>query len=308
MERRQLECFLAVVDAGSFHAAAGRLFVTQSAVSQALRALEAEVGEPLLLRPAGGRGAQLRLSAAGQALLPIARDILRRFAEGRQAVAELSGLLSGRLAIGAVDVAAIYHLPDPLRAFKRAHPGLAISVRVDGSRALTAALREGALDLAFVLAAETPTGLAGRSYRDDPLAVVAPADLLASLGPAPAPAAVAALGWISYPRRSVTRGLIEAAFAAAGLPFPVLMEIDRPEAILQMVRAGLGLAVLPERLLADAPGASELARPSLPGLSASRPIRILHRPETELAPAARGFLAALAPGPAAGGAPPPSLS
>jgi DNA-binding transcriptional LysR family regulator len=308
MERRQLECFLAVVEAGSFHAAAGRLYITQSAVSQALRALETEIGEPLLLRPAGGRGAQLRLSAAGQVLLPIARDILRRFAEGRQAVAGLKGLLSGRLAIGAVDVAAIYHLPDPLRAFKRAHPGLGISVRVDGSRALTAALREGALDLAFVLAAETPAGLAGRHYRDDPLAVVAPPELLASLGPAPAPAAVAALGWISYPRRSVTRGLIEAAFAAARLPFPVLMEIDRPEAILQLVRAGLGLAVLPERLLADAAGASELVRLSLPGFAATRPIRILHRADAELAPAARAFIAGLQADLPGAGALPPSAS
>ena len=91
----------------------------------------------------------------------------------------------------------------------------------------------------------------------------------------------------------MTRGLIEAAFAAAGLPFPVLMEIDRPEAILQLVRAGLGLAVLPERLLAGAPGAGELVRPHLPGLAASRPIRILHRPEAELAPAARAFLRVL---------------
>lgn len=295
MERRQLECFLAVVEAGSFHGAAARLFVTQSAVSQALKALEAELGEPLLVRPALGRGAQLRLSAAGQLLLPIARDILRRFAEGRQAIIELRGLLSGRLAIGAVDVAAVYHLPDPLRAFKRAHPALAISVRVDGSRALTAALREGSLDLAFVLASETPPGLEGRHFREDPLAVVAPAELLASLGPQPTPTAIAELGWISYPRRSVSRALIEAAFAAAGLPYPVLMEIDRPEAILQLVRAGLGLAVLPEQLLAESAAAAELARPPLPGLSASRPIRVLHRPELELAPAARAFLAALAP-------------
>lgn len=296
MERRQLECFLAVVEAGSFHGAAARLFITQSAVSQALKALEAELGEALLVRPAAGRAGQLRLSAAGQLLLPIARDILRRFAEGRQAIVELRGLLSGRLAIGAVDVAAVYHLPDPLRAFKRAHPALAISVRVDGSRALTAALREGSLDLAFVLASETPPGLDGRHFREDPLAVVAPAELLAGLGPRPTPTAIAALGWISYPRRSVSRGLIEAAFAAAGLPYPVLMEIDRPEAILQLVRAGLGLALLPEQLLAESAAAAELARPVLPGLSASRPIRVLHRPELELAPAARAFLAALAPG------------
>lgn len=292
MERRQLESFVTVVEVGSFHGAAERLFVTQSAVSQSVKSLESELGETLLLRPAGGRGGP-GLCAAGELFLPIAREILRRFAEGKQAVAELRGLLRGRLAIGAVDVAALYHLPDPLRAFNQAHPGLAISVRVAGSQALIDALRSGEIDLAFVLADATPQGLEGRPFREDVLAVVAPAELLAALGPDPAPERIAAQGWITYPRGSVSRGLIESAFARAKLPFPVLMEIDRPEAILQLVRAGLGLAVLPERLLAESREHRELRRISLRGLQARRVIRILHRPENQLAPAARGFLAEL---------------
>lgn len=292
MERRQLESLVAVVEAGSFHGAADRLFVTQSAVSQSLKSLETELGEPLLLR-ASGRGGPPRLSPAGERFLPIARDILRRFEEGRQAVAALRDLLTGRLALGAVDVAALYHLPDPLRAFNREHPQLEISVRVAGSQALVEALRAGELDLAFVLARETPQGLAGGAFREDALAAIAPTELLDRLGPDPSPAELASQGWITYPRGSVSRGLIETAFRAARLPFPVLMEIDRPEAILQLVRAGLGLAVLPERLLAERSESGDIRRVELPGLAASRPIRALHRPGAQLAPAARAFLATL---------------
>ncbi len=292
MERRQLESFVAVVEIGSFHGAADRLFLTQSAVSQSLKALEAELGETLLLRSGGGRGG-IGLSAAGELFLPIARDILRRFAAGKQAVQELRGLLRGRLSIGAVDVAALYHLPDPLRSFNDAHPDLAISVRVAGSQSLVDDLRAGELDLAFVLAEGAPQGLVGRPYREDALAVVAPAELLARLGPEPSPETVAEQGWITYPRGTVSRGLIEAAFTEAGLPFPVLMEIDRPEAILQLVRAGLGLAVLPERLLDESGKHETLRRVDLAGLSARRPIHVLHRDEVQLAPAARAFLSKL---------------
>ncbi len=292
MERRQLESFVAVVEIGSFHGAADRLFLTQSAVSQSLKALEAELGEPLLLRSGGGRGGT-GLSAAGELFLPIARDILRRFAAGKQAVQELRGLLRGRLSIGAVDVAALYHLPDPLRSFNDSHPDLAISVRVAGSQSLVDDLRAGELDLAFVLAESAPQSLVGRPYREDALAVVAPTELLARLGPEPSPETVAEQGWITYPRGTVSRGLIEAAFTKAGLPFPVLMEIDRPEAILQLVRAGLGLAVLPERLLDESGKHETLHRVALAGLSAKRPIHVLHREETQLSPAARVFLSRL---------------
>jgi DNA-binding transcriptional LysR family regulator len=293
LERRQLECFVGIVDSGGFREAAGRLFLTQSAVSQALKALESELGESLVNRPPGGRGGRLSLTAAGELFLPIARDILRRFDEGRQAVEQLRGLLSGRLALGAVDVAAMYHLPDPLRAFKRTHPGLEISVRVAGSRALVSGLQGGELDLVFVLGTAIPAGLAGRSFREDPMDVVAPTELLRTLGRDPRPETVADLGWITYPRGSVTRAILEAAFREAGLPFPVRMEIDRPEAIFQLVRAGLGLAVLPQRLLDAQRWGRDLRRIALAGLAPIRPIQILHRPEASLSPAARIFLAEL---------------
>ena len=291
MERRQLECLLAIIETGSFQGAAERLFVSQSAVSQAVKALEGDLGESLLHRPPGGRGAHVSLTAAGQLLEPIAREILRRFEEGRQAVADLRGLLIGRLALGAVDVAATYHLPGPLREFKRGHPGLDFTVQVAGSQRILDGLRSGVLDLAFVLGHEIPPGLAGRFYRDDPMEVVAPRDLLA--GARGDLKALAAQGWISYPRASVTRGILEEAFARAGLPFPVQMEIDRPEVILQLVRAGLGLAVLPARLLDVWGIGEEIVRLAMPGLEAVRPIQIVHRPAEGLSPAARAFMAHL---------------
>ncbi len=295
MERRQLECLVAIADAGSFRRAAEKLFITQSAVSQALQGLEAELGERLLDRPAGGRAGGIRPTAAGELLLPLARDILRRFEDGKQALAQLRGLLIGRLAIGAVDVAATYHLPEPLRRFKRRHPGLEFSVQVAGSIVLTEALRSAELDLAFVLGDEIPTGLDGRHFREDPMQVLISAELLDEMGGEDDPKRLAERGWITYPRGSVTRGILERAFSDASLPFPVTMAIDRPEVILQLVRAGLGLAVLPERLLDVWAVGDEIIRLDLPGLRPARTIQILHRPGEGLSPAGRAFLADLIP-------------
>ncbi|MCP4547983.1 MAG: LysR family transcriptional regulator [bacterium] len=292
MERRQLECFLAVIESGSFRAAAEKLFITQPAVSQSIKALEQHLGELLIKRPEG-RGRQIGLTAAGEIFLPVARDVVRRVEEGRQAIAQLKGLLSGRLALGAVDVAAMIHLPDPLKRFNRQHPQLEISVRVDGSRPLLAALKRGEIDLAFVLGEEIPTGFEGRSFRDDPMRVIAPAEAQKRLGHRPGRRKLEQEGWISYPRHSVSRSILERAFEEADLPFHVRMEIDRPEVIFQLVRAGLGLAVLPEHLLGDRLPSDEVVFISPPRLKPLRKIQVLHAPMQGLAPAARRFLADL---------------
>ena len=284
MERRQLEAFIAITDCGSFGRAAERLFVTQSAVSQSLRKLEDGLGESLLVRDRRG----VRLTPAGSLFLPIARDILRRMDEGRQAIEDLHGLRTGKLTIGAVDVASLYLLPKVFRRFRERYPGIRLAVRVAGSRPLLAALARRELDLAFTLGERAPDGFEARRFGEDPMVPVGPA--------AGSPSASGQTGWITYPRGTVTRELLEKAFAKAGLPFPVLMEIDRPEVILQLVSAGLGQAVLPRRLVEFWGPAQQLRRLRLKGLKASRPIWLAHRKPEQLSPAARSFLAELGEG------------
>src|SRR5215469_3474963 len=107
MELRQLAYFVAVAEERNFTRAAERIPIAQPSISQQIRRLEAELGEHLFLR--GRRGA--RLTPAGQALLPHARTALQAASGGREAVAALTGLLTGRLAVGLV-----HPLPDALLA------------------------------------------------------------------------------------------------------------------------------------------------------------------------------------------------
>ncbi len=94
MELRQLAYFMAVAEERNFTRAAERIPIAQPAISQQIRRLEAELGEHLFVRNRRG----IRLTPAGEALLPHARTMLQAAAGGREAVAALSGLLTGRLA------------------------------------------------------------------------------------------------------------------------------------------------------------------------------------------------------------------
>ena len=139
MELRQLAYFLAVAEERNFTRAAERIPIAQPAISQQIRRLESELGEPLFVRDRRG----IRLTAAGQALLPHARAMVADAAHARQAVSALSGLLAGQLAFGFVQPLPDRRLPGLLGAFHREHPGIELRLLEDETDALLAALATG---------------------------------------------------------------------------------------------------------------------------------------------------------------------
>src|SRR6516162_10976519 len=146
MELRQLTYFVAIAEERNFTRAAERIPIAQPSISQQIRRLEAELGERLFLRDRRG----IRLTPAGQALLPHARTTLQDAEGGREAVAALSGLLTGRLTVGLV-----HPLPDRrflhlLGAFHRTHPRIELTLIEDQTDALLAALAAGQLHAALI--------------------------------------------------------------------------------------------------------------------------------------------------------------
>jgi DNA-binding transcriptional LysR family regulator len=244
MDIDTLRCFLSVAELGSFTAAARRHFITQPAVSLRLKALEAEVGARLVER-SGGRA---RLTAAGRLFEARASEALRQLDRGAVEVGDLLGLKRGRLAVGAIDAAGIDLLPGPLKAFHERWPEVELVVRVEPSGPLVEALAAGTLDWAIVTLPLDRPGFVVETIEEERLVLVSPAEASSrSAGPA---AVLARHPLIAYPRGSVTRGLIDAALAAKGLSAPIAMELSHPEAIRGLVEAGLGAAVLPERVVA----------------------------------------------------------
>src|SRR5262245_24643763 len=117
MELRQLEYFVAVAEEANFTRAAQRVHVAQPAVSAQIARLERELGQPLFDR---SRRA-VRLTAAGEAALPFARQALRAVADVSTAVDEVGELVRGSVTIGTVTAHNV-DMPELLAAFHTAHP------------------------------------------------------------------------------------------------------------------------------------------------------------------------------------------
>lgn len=247
MELRQLEHFVAVAEEASFTRAAQRLRYVQSALSVSVRALERDLGVQLFDRTTH----RVLLTGAGEALLPAARRVLAAAEDTRDTAAAVRGVLRGRLRVGIMQSFAFADVPGLLGAFHRRHPDVEIQVHpaVGGSAALVDELRHGALDVAFVAPLDTPGGLALTPLGSEELMVIA-APELAPPGRGPVPlGTLATAAFVDFPSGWGVRAVVDRAFAAAGLTRRVTIEVADVPTLLQLVGAGLGIALVPPSLL-----------------------------------------------------------
>lgn len=239
VELRQLECFLAVVDEGTFTAAAVRLHVVQSAVSTTIKALEHSLGVRLF-----DRARRPSLTDAGSRLVPLARQLLELAATTRESVRTE---LSGSLEVGVLTTMPTVDLPGVLRRYRSAHPQVRVRLRAmpRGSADLADALRNGTLDVAFVSATEVvDPSLRLTLISRDPLVLLLPPDHPM----AEAPLTLAALAnetWIDGPEGYGNRTVVDMAFARAGLSREVALELADSSEVPRFVAAGLGVGFLP---------------------------------------------------------------
>lgn len=284
MELRQLEYLVAVADEGGFTRAATALHVAQPGVSAQIKQLERELGQPLFDRS----GRTVRLTEAGEAVLPYARAALEAVAGTRLAVQELTGLLRGRVAIGTVtSLGTDTDLPGLLAGFRAAHPGVDITLSEDTSDRLLRGLLDGRCDLAFAgLAGDPPAGVGTQTVIDTELvAAVAPGDALAGRSSLRL-RTLEGRPLIVLPHGTGMRAAIDAGCAAAGFRPRVAFEAGNPEVLARLAEQGLGVAVLPAALAASRPGLHALAltRPAL------RSRLVLAWREAPASPAARALI------------------
>lgn len=249
VELRHLEYFVAVAEEQNFTRAAARLHIVQSAVSAAVKSLERELDAQLLDR----NSKRVLLTDAGRALLPRARVALDAARDAAEAVAQVRGGLRGTLRLGTLTSVRLIDLPALLGEFHRRHPGvqLQVSVAPTGSQGHLTALAERRLDAAFVsLPGPHPPGIELLPLAGSTMDLVVPLDHpLAGRDHVPV-GDLAGLRFIDCPVGYGNRSVADRAFAAAGLPRHVTIEITDIATSADYVRAGLGAALLP-RFLAD---------------------------------------------------------
>jgi DNA-binding transcriptional LysR family regulator len=245
MELRHLEYFVAVVEELSFTRAARRLRVVQSNVSAVIKSLERELGAPLLERTSQ----RVMLTDAGAALLPEARAAIDASQAARDAVHQVRAGLRGMVRIGTLISVGVIDLPGLLGRFNADHPGVNVRLRVapSGTAGLIQDLLDGELEMAFLsLSGPPPARLATRELAMISLVLVVRADHRLAGQDAVPLAQLADEQFIDFPVGYGNRGVVDQAFAAAGMDRQVALEVVDVSTGAQFVRHGSGVAFLPE--------------------------------------------------------------
>jgi LysR family hydrogen peroxide-inducible transcriptional activator len=170
MEVHQLRYFVAVADEGSFSRAAAKVRVAQPSLSQQIRKLEAEVGQPLFDR----LPRSVVLTEAGRCLIDYARQILASIGDARRCVDELKGEVAGKVAVGAIPTIAPYVLPGLVVTFQKHYPDVILEIVEDVTDGITRRIEAGELDIALASSCRPSPTLRRESVGVEPLLALVP--------------------------------------------------------------------------------------------------------------------------------------
>ncbi len=283
MDERRLRYFLAVVEEGSVTRAAVRLRVAQPSLSQTLRSLETELGVELFSRV----GRSMRLSVVGRQLIGPARHALRAMEEIRVAVSGVAELQRGTLELAALATLAVDPMAALIGRFRARHPGVEVRVyEPESADRAGAMVRDGACELGATDLPLAASGLRAQPLGEQELLFVMPAG---SSGQRPLKAReLAETPLVVSPPGTSTRTLLEQALARVGVTPRIAVETAAREAIVPLVLAGAGAALLPAPLAHEAQRRGAVTRAARPAIT--RRIGLVHR-EGRLSAAAEAFLA-----------------
>lgn len=255
----QLKVFVAVAAHLSFTRAAEALFLTQSAVSHQVAALERSLGTPVFER----RGRTVSLTPAGRVLADRARRVFDALEEAVVAARAAAKPGVGRLRIGASPTACQYLIPEPLREFRECFPEYSLAITPGDSPLVAERLLDGTIDLGLMTRPEQRVKLDYHDLFDDEMGfLVSPLHPWAKRGRVER-RELADQRMVLYSRGSATFRLVERYFVKMKAPLRDSIELGSMEAIKELVKLGLGISVM-----ADWVARPELAQRSLVWLRA----------------------------------------
>jgi LysR family transcriptional regulator, low CO2-responsive transcriptional regulator len=240
-DTRHLVAFTTVLETGGFTRAAEVLNLTQSALSHQIKTLEEQLGVEVFARV----GKRTLLTQAGEILLKHATVVLRELTDARQSLLELRDPGRGRLRISAAGYSCYLLLPRILREFKSTYPRVELSVAADYTGEAVQHLLEGHLDIAILVAPPPVRGLAIEPLAQDELFVLVPIDHPWAKRRRVRWGELATQVLIIYNKASQTHQLLLHRIAEEGAGIPETMEVREAEAVTEMVKVGLGIAVQP---------------------------------------------------------------
>ena len=284
MDLFQLETFLTVAREGSFSRAAKKLYRTQPAVSQTVRKLEDEIGEPLFDRSSR----EGILTDTGKVLLEYAEKLLNMRVEAMGALQELREMSKGKLCIAANEFTCLYLLPI-LNEFRRVHPMVRVTIERSFASKIPDQLLNHSVEMGVLTFRPDDSLRSIVVYRDELAFVVPPTHPLARVKDV----TIKQLGaeyFVAHHVPSPYRAKVLETFQKRKVPLHMDVELPTIEAIKKFVGMGNGVALIPAICLEAELNRGELVAVPCKDLMFERKLRVVYRKNATLSHAARAFL------------------
>lgn len=270
----RLHVFHTVARRLSFTRAAEELFITQPAVTKHIRVLEQQLGVTLFER----QGNSVVLTESGKILLRYARKIETLYSNLEEDINALSGMVKGRLSIGASTTIAQYLLPEMLAAFSRKHPEVSLQIMTGNTEQVEQAMRAGDIDLGFIEGNTRNRQLKYVPFRKDEIVLVAKAGHHLSAAAVLRPADLQKASFVMREQGSGTLAIVMQALKKAGIQWSQLniaLHLDSTEAIKSYLLHSDCLAFVSTYAVRGTPAGLFSVIP-VKGLRIERPLNAIH--------------------------------
>lgn len=281
---RQLKVFEAVARHRSFSRAAEELHLTQPAVSTQVRKLEDHAGLPLFEQ----LGKKIHLTPAGAQMLQSSREIIQKFQEAEEAMAQYKGVSGGRLNVSVIS-AGDYFFPRLLVEFAQRHAGVTLNFGVCNREELLAQLKENVTDLAVMVRPPEDADTVAEPFAPHPYVIVAaPTHPLAKTPRIPM-SRIVREPFVVREKGSDTWNSMMDGFGTQLPNVNITMEIRSTETIKQAVMAGMGVSFLSAHTVSRELQAGSLVVLDVQGLPLMLNWFVVHRRAKRLPPVAQAF-------------------
>jgi DNA-binding transcriptional LysR family regulator len=238
-----LQILLAIEEHGSFARAAQQVNLVPSAVSRRVQELEQSLGAQLLRRTAHA----VEFTAAGRSVLARARAILNEMDALADELAAFTEGTRGSVRFAGSVFSLMHQLPSELASFRREFPQVALEFQSRSSGQVVQMLLRDEIDVGIFAATEVPTGISAKVYDEDTLILLVPEHHALAGRASVTLADIAGFDLVSSPQGTETRQLIADQARRRGLRLHSSIEVGSLDATVLMVRAGLGVAIVPSR-------------------------------------------------------------
>jgi len=288
MHIETLKVFCDLVDLQSFSLAAERNFITQSAVSQQIRALEERFKRRFLERVRGRR--EVKLTSAGEVFYREARNVLASYEQMNENLRGLVGKIGGTVKVATVYSVGLHELPPKVGEFMTKFPSARIDLEYSRTTKVVRDVLNGSVELGVLAFPEPRRGLTIQQMPANRLVLVCPPDHNFAKRSQVKTKDLNGLDFVLFERDTPTRKATDKILKAHGVDVKKVAEFDNIETIKRAVQVGFGLAILPLPSVEDEVRSGRLAVIKLAEKEWVRPVGVIYRSDRNLSLAAKKFV------------------